>query len=55
MSLRDELIRDMDNMEDGMIRTGQRADIWQDRLVWALCKAVYDILVWILRGGMNNG
>lgn len=54
MALRDELIRDMNAMEDGMIRTGQRTDIWQDRLVWALCKAVYDILLWISRGGKGG-
>lgn len=53
MSLRDELIRDMDAMEDGMIRTGQRTDIWQDRLVWAICKAVYDVIRFILRMEMK--
>lgn len=46
--IRDELIKDMDAMEDGMIRTGQRTDIWQDRLVWALCKAVYDIIKYLM-------
>lgn len=54
MALRDELIRDMNAMEDGMIRTGQRTDIWQDRLVWAICKAVFDIIAWILRGGRSE-
>lgn len=54
MSLRDELIRDMDNMEDGMSHTAQRSDIWQDRLIYAICKAVYHILTWILRGEKNQ-
>lgn len=50
MYLRDELIHDMDAMEDGMIRTGRRADIWQDRLIYAICKAVYHIIAYLLRG-----
>lgn len=47
--MRDELIRDMEAMEQGMERTADRCDIWQDRLIYAICKAVYDILQWILR------
>lgn len=53
-TLREAMIEDMQNMEDGMIRTAGRADIWQDRLVYALCKAVYHILTWILRGEKNQ-
>ncbi len=48
-TLREALIEDMQNMEDGMIRTAGRADIWQDRLVYALCKAVYHIIEYIMR------
>ena len=42
--MRDELIRDMEAMEQGMERTADRCDIWQDRLIYAICKAVYDLL-----------
>lgn len=43
--MREELIRDMAAMEQGMERTAQRCDIWQDRLIYAICKAVYHLLV----------
>lgn len=36
--MRDELIRDMEAMEQGMIRTADRCDIWQDRLIYAIRK-----------------
>lgn len=47
--MRDELIRDMEAMEQGMERTADRCDIWQDRLIYAICKAVYDLLKWEIR------
>lgn len=47
--MRDELIRDMEAMEQGMERTADRCDIWQDRLIYAMCLAIYHILQWILR------
>jgi hypothetical protein len=49
MTLRESLIRDMENMEDGLSRTADRCDIWQDRLIYALCLAVYHILDYIIR------
>lgn len=48
-TLREELIRDMDAMEDVMCRTANRADIWQDRCVYAMAKAIYHILTYIIR------
>lgn len=47
--MRDELIRDMEAMEQGMERTAGRCDIWQDRLIYAMCLAIYHILQWIVR------
>ena len=47
--MRDELIRDMEAMEQGMERTADRCDIWQDRLIYAMCLAIYHILQWIIR------
>lgn len=44
MSMRDTLISDLEEIEEGMLRTANRTDIWQDRLVYALCKAVYHLL-----------
>lgn len=47
--MRDELIKDLEAMEQGMIRTADRCDIWQDRLIYAMCLAIYHILQWIMR------
>ena len=36
------------NMEAGMERTAERSDIWQDRLVYALCRAVWHVIQYLL-------
>lgn len=48
-SYREELVKDAENMEEAMSRTAQRCDIWQDRLIYAIAKAVYDIIQVLLR------
>ena len=48
-SMNKQLIRDMENMEQIMSRTGERADIWQDRFIYHIALAIYDILKWIYR------
>lgn len=53
--MREELIRDMDNMEDGLSRTADRCDIWQDRLIYAMCLAIYHILQWIVKKEKMDG
>lgn len=45
----DELIKDADNMENIMIKLGDRQDIWQDRFIWAIAKAQYDCIKVLLR------
>jgi len=47
--MRSDLIEDLEAMEQGMICTADRCDIWQDRLIYAMCKAIYDLLRWVLR------
>lgn len=53
--MREDLMQDLENMEERMCRTAERCDIWQDRLIYAICKAyvickaVRDILIWIIR------
>lgn len=42
--MRDTLIKDMEAMEQAMSRTVDRCDIWQDRIIFAICKAVYHLL-----------
>lgn len=52
--MRERMLEDAQNMEDGMIRLGdafreQVEKSTRDRILWAVCKAFYDIIVWILK------
>lgn len=50
------LTEDLENMEEVLCRTANSCDLWQDRLIYAIARAVYDILLWILkRSGDENG
>ena len=42
---REELIKDLQYCEDSMERLGDRADIWQDRRIYAILKILRDILL----------
>ena len=44
-----ELKKDMENMENVLIRLGDRTDIWQDRIIYVIAKAVFDLLRWAIR------
>lgn len=42
---RQQIIECMDAMQDGMIKAGgPNNDIWQNRLIWWICKSVYLLL-----------
>lgn len=41
------LTEDAMNMLEVMERTADRSDIWQDRCVYAMAKAIYHILLYI--------
>ena len=43
------LAEDLNNIEEVMCRTAERTDIWQDRCIYAMARAIYDILNWIRR------
>ena len=45
--LNKRLKEDRAAMYDGMCHVGEHSDIWQNRLIWAICKSIYDILEWI--------
>ena len=50
MTKRQQMIECMHAMEEGMERTGPtREDIWQNGLIWWLCKSVFLILEWIVK------
>ena len=44
MTKRDQMMECMSAIEDGMSRTAQHRDIWQNELIYWLCKAVYLLL-----------
>lgn len=44
-----ELKKDLENMENVMIRLGDRTDIWQDRIIYVIAKAVFDLCRWAIR------
>lgn len=44
----------IENMENGMCRTADRTDIWQDRLIYAICGAIRFCLMELLRMRRNQ-
>ena len=42
--LKDQLKEDRAAMYDAMCRIGESNEIWQDQVVYAICKSVYDII-----------
>lgn len=51
MTKREQMIECMEAMEGGMCQTAQNSDIWQNRLIYWLCKAVYLLLERVVRNG----
>ena len=47
--LNKRLDEDRNAMYDGMCHIGEYNEIWQNRLIGAVCKAIWDILEWIER------
>jgi len=47
--MKKELTRDLENMETIMERTADRCDIWQDRFIYWIAKAIYDMGKAIIR------
>lgn len=48
-SMKEELLKDMEFCENSMIKLGDRTDIWQDRLIYGICKTLYDILKYLIK------
>lgn len=46
MNTREKLMEDMDAMETAMgdIEANGAVDLWQNRLIWRMCKAIYDLI-----------
>ena len=43
------LTKDAENMLEVMERTAERTDIWQDRLIYHMARAIYDIIIYLHR------
>lgn len=48
------LKEDLENMYSGMVRVGEDSDIWQNKLIYNICKANYDILETLIKMEKNN-
>lgn len=52
MTKREILLEDIEQMEKDMRRLSTtRQNIWQNDMIWWLCKSVRDILLWIVERG----
>lgn len=54
MTQREKIIEAAEVMECGMIQTQTRRDMWQNNLVWWICKAVKLLLEERIKEGTNN-
>lgn len=48
VSMRQRFLEDKESMESDLALLSPHADIWQNRIVWHLCKAVFDLLEYTL-------
>ena len=49
-STREILMEDLRKREDGMEKLSTtKEDIWQDELIWWLCKAVRDLMLYVFQ------
>jgi len=53
MTKRERIIECMEAMEQGMIRTGYTREIWQNDLIYWLCKSIKLILEVLLRNNLD--
>lgn len=51
---RERLVEDLEYMEEVMIRTADRCDIWQDRFIYMMARSIYDILKELIRQKENK-
>lgn len=51
---RERLVEDLEYMEEVMIRTADRCDIWQDRFIYMMARSIYDILRELIRQKENK-
>jgi len=47
--MKEQLLKDMEFCENSMIKLGDRTDIWQDRIIYGICKTLYDIIKYLIK------
>ena len=52
---RDQAVECMHVMEEGMIKTGTTRDMWQNNLVWWICRAIMLLLEDYISRRKQNG
>lgn len=50
----ERLLEDKGYMEEILERTAQRCDIWQDRFIYIMARAIYDILSELIKNKRSN-
>ena len=49
MSRKEQLIEDLDDMETILIHLNNCSDIWQNRVIRSLARAIYHILTYLVK------
>ena len=52
--IKERLMEDREYMEEIMIRTADRCDIWQDRFIYMIARSIYDILDELIRNKQSE-
>lgn len=52
--MKDAILQDIEAMEEIMAKTSQRCDIWQDRYIYHIAKAIYHILLYIRKQSLSE-
>lgn len=55
VSLKQKLKEDREAMYDAMCHIGVNNEIWQDRIIYAICKSIHDIITKIEKEAGNEG
>lgn len=47
--MREQMMEALDAIETGMIQVNEDSDIWQNRLIYAMCHAIRLLLIWAIK------
>lgn len=49
MIMKNDLMASLDEVENCMIRVNEDDEIWQNRVIYAMCKAIRVLLIWAIK------